>query len=396
MTTQTDRSEKQDFQVQANLEQAAVAIQNQARGWPAWNKHSKKRKLSTPSTSAKSAQGKTATEESTTDPSILNSEVYRIYCRSEDPFQASEKIRKLKTCIEFESAKFYVPEEEDFKSAFEEALKKLWSLGPSKWEQIEKFLNKKNLHRINYESNEYGEILDKKLLLHSSLNTGQKYALYDIIDHGFDKIKMLLPNGIEYFYVKNFKLGVGVSKWYRGVSISFGEEFGGQFGDGMAKLNVLGLTNSSIEKIHYDFLKKKPVEIAWTNFANEIVKRRPECFTPDGITGMRKYGKADYDIQESKTENTVVVNVGLQFWNLENISNFCYTWRIAETFHGTSTRPLKKTRRPKNESEEMTKEAKKAALMKCFRDRLGITEFNDILVDEFQRPVNDQYASSAQ
>ena len=342
-----------------------------SRGWPAWTKHSKKRKLSTPSTSAESTQNKTATEESTTDPSILNSEVYKIYCRSEDPFQASMKISELKTCIEFESARLQLRPEEDFKSAFEEALKKLWSLGPSKWEQIEKFLN----NDINDSIDE--QILDKKI----RSSYGYEGTLYEIIDGGFTKIKMLLPNGIEYFYVKNFKLGVGVSKWYRGVSNDYLGGFGERFGDRMAQLNILGLTNSSIEKIHYDFLRKKPQEIPWTNFADAFVQRYPACFTPDET--WWKYEKVKSDFQESIHENTVVVNVALQFGHFDTSD----TWRIAETFHGTSTRPLKKTRRPKNASEEIKKEAKKAALIKCFKDRLGITEFNDIFIDEFRRPT---------
>ena len=46
-----------------------------------------------------------------------------------------------------------------------------------------------------------------------------------------------------------------------------------------------------------------------------------------------------------------------------------------------------KTRRPKNEKEEMTKEARKAALIECFKDRFGITKFSDISIDDFHRPI---------
>ena len=40
-----------------------------------------------------------------------------------------------------------------------------------------------------------------------------------------------------------------------------------------------------------------------------------------------------------------------------------------------------------NEKEEMKKEAKKAALMECYKEYFGFTEFNDILVDEIGRPL---------
>ena len=39
--------------------------------------------------------------------------------------------------------------------------------------------------------------------------------------------------------------------------------------------------------------------------------------------------------------------------------------------------------------EEMTKEAKRAALEKFFRDRYGFTEFNDMVVDELGRPMKN-------
>ena len=40
-----------------------------------------------------------------------------------------------------------------------------------------------------------------------------------------------------------------------------------------------------------------------------------------------------------------------------------------------------------NEKEEMKKEAEKAALMECYKEYFGFTEFNDILVDKIGRPL---------
>ena len=60
-------------------------------------------------------------------------------------------------------------------------------------------------------------------------------------------------------------------------------------------------------------------------------------------------------------------------------------------YYGKSTRPV--TRRQKSEDElihqrmEMEAEAKKAALMECFKKHLGFTEFNDLVYDELHRPL---------
>ena len=92
----------------------------------------------------------------------------------------------------------------------------------------------------------------------------------------------------------------------------------------------------------------------------------------------------NYDIQESKTLDTVVLDASLR------INIYSYgdgSSKTLKSYNGKSTRPLKKTRSAKNQKEEMTNEAKKAALMECFKDRFGFTEFNDIFVDELHRPI---------
>ena len=68
-------------------------------------------------------------------------------------------------------------------------------------------------------------------------------------------------------------------------------------------------------------------------------------------------------------------------------------WKVRKCYEGKSSRRV--TRKQKSEEilqenkEEMTKEAKKAALEKFFRDRYGLTEFNDLVVDELGRPMKD-------
>ena len=62
--------------------------------------------------------------------SILNSEVYKIYCREKDPEEAMKKIKELKNCISFQKSTMPIPDEEDFKNACETALDRFWKLGP--------------------------------------------------------------------------------------------------------------------------------------------------------------------------------------------------------------------------------------------------------------------------
>ena len=94
-------------------------------------------------------------------------------------------------------------------------------------------------------------------------------------------------------------------------------------------------------------------------------------------------------VQESKTDDEVVVNVILEF-SYHAYSDGTWSKQILNTYEGKCIRPLRRTRRPKNRNEEMIKEAKKAALMECFKDRFGITEFRDIFIDELHRPQSSE------
>ena len=168
---------------------------------------------------------------------------------------------------------------------------------------------------------------------------------------------MLLPNGIEHWYVRDFESGPGRSKWFRGVSVL---PTGDLKGVKIAKLNIIGLTNSAINAYHYEHhLVKNGEKIPWLKVAQTLV------FNYDWTT----YGKT-LGCQELKTDSAY-----------EAIATFeviTYSDGIKKRYIGKSTRPVKKTRRPKNEKETMEKEAKKAALMEYFKDRFGFTNFNDI------------------
>ena len=68
-------------------------------------------------------------------------------------------------------------------------------------------------------------------------------------------------------------------------------------------------------------------------------------------------------------------------------------WKVIKCYEGKSSRRVTKNQKSEEilqeNKEEMTKEAKRAALEKLFRDRFGLTEFNDMLVDELGRPMKD-------
>merc|ERR1712131_567108 len=174
-------------------------------------------------------------------------------------------------------------------------------------------------------------------------------------------IDILLPNGIIFWCIKNFEGGVGSSTWYRGFSNDAMKGYPCQYGEKIAWLNALGLTNSKMEEYHYEYLKTKPKSISWLDFAVHFVSYNPRCFTPKQLRA-----KSNFDIHETKSDETVVVNVTLGFQYYEYGEN---KWHDCKSYHGKSTRLLKRTRRPKNENEEMTDEAKKAALIECFKDR---------------------------
>ena len=146
ITTQTDRAVSNEIELQVNIQRehepipplrsikeeiAMPNLPNSIGQTPA-----KKRKLSMVSRSCAT---------STLDAEILNSEVYKIYCRNEDPKEAMKQIKELKNCIDFyEPDHFYETDEEDLKLGFEKTLENLWSFGPSgssKWTHIKHAVN---------------------------------------------------------------------------------------------------------------------------------------------------------------------------------------------------------------------------------------------------------------
>ena len=386
IATQTDSSSKCDFQSQVNIsrEGNSVAVQtikeevampnipNSAAPIPP-----KKRKLSSTSSATSPILGpSTRNGQATTRPSvgnnlasqsnwngsgaldeaILNSEVYKIYCRNEDPTEAIKQIRELKTCIYFYQATEAILAEDALKRESEKTLNELWKSEPdeSKFIKIKKYVNSEDgkIHVFN---------LNKKM------------------NHAFNRrftiIKMLLPNGYEFWYVSNIEGGPTLSKWYRAESTS---PSGGNL---LAQLYVMGITDATIKKLSHN-LERGATKTSWLNFAYGVLNGNlgslfPSYRNPSFI----------FDSVAAKNEKTKVVNATLRLTHRDRHSPSRKTFK---TYHGKSTRHLEKTQRPdqENEDKEMKIEAKKAAMIEFFKERFGFTEFKNLYVDELHRSLD--------
>ena len=66
-------------------------------------------------------------------------------------------------------------------------------------------------------------------------------------------------------------------------------------------------------------------------------------------------------------------------------------WTLKKCYSGQSSRQVTKKPTPeevlRQNKEEMTKVAERAALRKCFREGLGSTNFDDLVIDELNRPI---------
>ena len=185
-------------------------------------------------------------DQDNTDDSILNSEVYKTYCREQDPKEAMKKIKELKGLILFNES-WREPDEKEFNRISKNTLNKLWKLKPrceSKFDKVRRFVDGNVYGVIGsiYEDKTLGQILNR-----------------------MTKIEMLIPNGYEYWYVANFDKGPGSSKWYRGASCY------SSTAQKLAQLNVMGITNSILDQLQYNhYLSNHSREIKWLDFAEEF------------------------------------------------------------------------------------------------------------------------------
>ena len=188
------------------------------------------------------------------DDSILNTEVYQIYSREKDPEEAAKKIQELKTCINFFPADSSFPTVKEFERQCKSTLSKLWKQKPqsgnSKFDKVKHFI--------------YDHVDDCEVLGNEYDSKSMARIFYQCLT----RIQMLVPNGYEYWYVANFDKGHGSSKWYRAVSSERTSAYR------LAQLNVMGITNSTIDQLKYkDYLAKCSTKIKWLDFAKEIINR---------------------------------------------------------------------------------------------------------------------------
>ena len=383
IATQTENSPKCDFQSQANIQRegSSVAVQTikEEVAMPnipnsAAPIQAKKRKLSStlsagspiqPSQSISNGAGDQLNNmQVAVDEAILSSEIYKIYCRNEDPNEAIKKIKELKTCLSFEQATLPALAEEDLRRQSTKTLNQLWALEPERG--YSKFIKIKSYWRGCI----HGYTLD-------SLNQKMHHAF----KQRFTKIKMLLPNGYEFWYVSNIKKGLGSSKWYRAESTC---RNGVRL---LAELNVMGITTTTIENLQYKHHLKGKIlfeteKTPWFRFAIDVVFWHFKSLFPSSCSDLR-YG---FDVEETKSDNANVVKTTFRLYHGDRNSR---DQKIFKTYLGKSTRPFKKGPMPKKQKEEMEKEAKKAALMEFFKERFGFTEFNDLNVDEFHRSIGN-------
>ena len=195
------------------------------------------------------------------DVSILNSEIYQIYRQAENPYDATKKIQAHNNCVLFEHEHdpFRIPEEE-FKRMCKNTLSNLWNHEPgeTKFDRLKKFIN----------GTIKNEVLGRR---------GDEKSMRELFRYNFTKIQILNTNGYEYFYVANFKLGhhhlqlqhqneFGLSKWYRAESHEAGKA------QRLAQLNVLGITNETLDKLQLNhYLTKNATNIKWVDFAQRII-----------------------------------------------------------------------------------------------------------------------------
>ena len=183
------------------------------------------------------------------DDSILNSEVYQIYCQEKDPYEARKNIEQLKACISFSGTSWSFPAEEDFKRLSKSTLNKFWKQKPRcKFEKVKNYINGRFY---------FVEVLG---------GTYDPKSMNRVFNGRLTRIEMLVANGYEFWYVADFDKGPASSKWYRAVSSN---RYRAQR---LAQLDVIGLTKSTLDQLLYDhYLTKNSTAVKLQDFANTII-----------------------------------------------------------------------------------------------------------------------------
>ena len=193
------------------------------------------------------------------DESILNSEVYKIYCQHENPQEAMVKIKQMKQCSKFIEAKMTTSEKvlsrgfqsifkTTFLSVFPHASKYLEDYNSTIgiYEAISKYKIKVD-NEGNIEKNQKSSGSKKKTI-----------TIEQLFMNSLAKIILIQPNGYEVWFIKDFDKGSGTSKWYRGYAYTLNAAVR------IAKLNALGIETPASDK--------RSETVSWFRFAEDSMK----------------------------------------------------------------------------------------------------------------------------
>ena len=168
---------------------------------------------------------------------VSNHEVYKIYCRYEDPKNAIEKIKEQKNCL-------FVHEPQNNKDVEigVKTIRRFFGLTTIPDKDFSPDLNAiKSFLSPRGEYLEYENILDAFTLISRCSTT----------------IKMIQPYGYEYWIVKDFEKGPGISKWYHGQAVDVSTT------ERLAFLNLAGIKIPEVGEKGRKWQQ-------WTDFARRL------------------------------------------------------------------------------------------------------------------------------
>ena len=276
---QTVQSDGVDFQVQVSMPPIKEEVAMPNRPSSNSSQKTKKRKLSSiqtetrndnagPSSTPSHQRQQTqedrtqGTETPTLDESILNSEVYKIYCQYEDPKEAMTKIKQMKHCSKFIEAKM-TPSEGVLSRRLQSIFKTTF---------LSVFPGRKHLEEYNSTIGIYDRQEEDKIKVDNegNIETNQKSSgskkktitIEQLFMISLTKIILVQPNGYEVWFIRDFDKGSRISKWYRGYAYTVNSAVR------IAKLNVLGVETPASDETS----ERRPQTVSWLEFAEDSMK----------------------------------------------------------------------------------------------------------------------------
>ena len=201
--------------------------------------------------------------------SILNSEVYKIYCQHEDPKEAMTKIQQMKHCSKFLEAKI-TPSEGILSRRLQSIFKTTFlSVFPK-----DTIFYRKDLEEYNSTIGIYDAISKYKIKIDnegnveknqkSSSSKKKTFTIEQLFMNSLTKIILVQPNGYEVWFIRDFDKGSGISKWYRGYAYTVNSAMR------IAKLSALGIETPASDKTSE--IRSPTSSVSWLRFAEDLMK----------------------------------------------------------------------------------------------------------------------------